>query len=993
MNRLFYSLSLLLLAIFLTTIPSAAHATKYSGGTIEIYLSQQQRINLSEMLAEAMDKYGAGYPYSWKSSNSAVFRTTMPNRTHCNVYACGAGTAELTYHGEYYRDAAIHDIDCTWTINVIIKDNGGGDEADDEDSNVTEPIGETWIDDGNYDCSWYSEGLNSFSLSTPEQLAGLSYIVNNGTDFANKTITLADDISLDGKRWIGIGSVSGTCFKGTFDGKKHTISCLNIAIRGDDDYAGFLGSIDNARIQNLILEGVLDANTACGDIGGLVGHSKNSVISNVTCNIPIYINNNLKKYGNNFKLNLHIGGIVGNDSYSSINHTKYNGEINLTQYPKAAWYSEINIHVGGLIGSCDKDNVSFSESKCSEISVESPTWEKYEFLANEPTEPKIDAGGLIGWGAGSNTVKCCKSQCELINITSHGFPFSTSPRGFIGTLIGFTTYERANNDLTNCLGILKSLKIKENKMDVFFYANNCFSGAFCFCNSDVSISQSKGDRGTKYEHATFYKLEEMKTDAFLDKLNEYSENGLLDGAIWEKADDGFPQLKPNAGMDEDEPVVIYDEKWQDEGNYDTSWFSIFKHEFTINTPQELAGLARVNIRLNPKIKIKLGADIDMSGKMWTGIADFDGCEFDGQGHKITGLNILAHEDDKHIGFFKDLYYSKVSNLTIEGTINGEFADDRVYIGGLAGDLRRSNVSNVKCNISININNNVDNYDNGFYILPYIGGIGGYAEECTISKVSYNGKIIVNQYPEKVYPYNKIAPYIGGIIGVSASTNINNAESRCSKIKFFFPGKENGNKDGTMIIVGLICGLYSGSDNHLQYCSGICEKIKIDNKYTVIRGDIGSIIGRLSGSCYVRNCYGIVHEVIVHQTYLTSFCYRANNCTSATECFSNSDVEFKSGGIFTKTFDNVKTYTTDEMKTETFLEQLNEYSIKNLGNPVWGIGEDGFPQLVELHNTSGISPVISDTKDTKEGVFSLHGTKLITPMKGINIINGKKILVK
>ena len=59
MNRFFYSLSLLLWAIFFT-IPSAAHATKYSGGTIEIYLSQQQRINWSEMLAEAMDKYGAG---------------------------------------------------------------------------------------------------------------------------------------------------------------------------------------------------------------------------------------------------------------------------------------------------------------------------------------------------------------------------------------------------------------------------------------------------------------------------------------------------------------------------------------------------------------------------------------------------------------------------------------------------------------------------------------------------------------------------------------------------------------------------------------------------------------------------------------------------------------------------------------------------------------------------------------------------------------------
>lgn len=988
MNRLFYSLSLLLLAIFFT-IPSAAHATKYSGGTIEIYLSQQQRINLSEMLAEAMDKYGAGYPYSWKSSNSAVFRTTMPNRTHCNVYACGAGTAELTYHGEYYRDAAIHDIDCTWTINVIIKDNGGGDEADDEDSNVTEPIGETWIDDGNYDCSWYSEGLNSFSLSTPEQLAGLSYIVNNGTDFANKTVTLANDISLDGKRWIGIGSVSGKCFKGTFDGKKHTISCLNIAIRGDDDYAGFLGSIDNARIQNLILEGVLDANTACGRIGGLVGHSENSVISNVTCNIPIYINNNLKKYGNDFKLYISIGGIVGTDSYSSINHTKYNGEIILTQYPNAAWYSEVDVHVGGLIGYCNNEKVSFSESKCSEISIESPTWEKYEFLANAPTAPKIDVGGLIGWASVYNKVECCKSQCELINITSHGFPFSTSPSGFIGTLIGFTTYERANNDLTNCLGILKSLKIKENKMDVFFYANNCFSGAFCFCNSDVSISQSKGDRRTKYEHATFYKLEEMKTDAFLDKLNEYSENEFLNGAIWEKADDGFPQLKPNAGMDEDEPVVIYDEKWQDEGNYDTSWFNYTQKEFTINTPQELAGLAHVSLPYYSTIK--LGSDIDMSGKMWVGDS-FYGITFDGQGHKITGLNIMAEKGNNYAGFFSKLQDSEVKNVTLEGMACGDLCESTInLVGGLAGSFYNGTINNVNCNIDIHINNDLDKYDNGFSLRYEVGGICGSVSNSILSHVGYNGNIVINQLTSSVPLYRSLSAYIGGIYGYSESTNTEYAESRCPKMIYTIPESKQTGSWNPNIYFGTICG--SVNSGSLEFCSGICDIMFVDNK-VYANGTVGNIIGSRGyydlSSCITKNCFGIINKISVEYC---KFQYYANNSTYSTGCFSNSDVSFKYPMYFQKNWNNVKTYTTDEMKTETFLEQLNEYSIKNLGNPVWGIGEDGFPQLVELHNTSGISPVIYDTKDTKEGVFSLHGTKLITPMKGINIINGKKILVK
>ena len=983
---MFYSLSLLVLTILLLN-SSPAYATRYSGGEINLYVSEQQRIDLSEMLAEAMNKYGAGYPYSWKSSNSAVFRTSMPSRTHCNVYACGAGTAELTYHGEYYRDAAIHDIDCTWTVNVIIKDNGGDDPSEGGDGE-SEPIGETWIDIGNYDYSWYSEGVKSFSLSTPEQLAGLSYLVNNGTDFENKTISLANDISLEGKRWIGIGSVSDMSFKGVFDGKKHTISGLNIAIREDDGSAGFFGYIDHAKIQNINIEGVMDANNACGYIGGLAGCSTYSEISNITCNIPIYINNNLKKYGNNFELSIKIGGLIGHVADGSISYTKYNGEIILKQYPKAAWYSGITLNIGGLLGYCGNNKkLSFSESKCSEISVEIPTWEKYEYYANAPTAPEIRVGGLIGWGSIYNLVKCCKSQCDLINVISHGFPFASSPRVFIGTLIAFTNYGNSTNHLTNCLGILKSVKTKENKIDLFFFANNCSWGSYSFCNSDVSISQEIGQKWTHYENATFYKLEEMKTDAFLDKLNDYSEAELY-GSIWEKSDDGYPQLKQNAGIDENDPVEIYDETWQDEGNYDTSWFNYRDNVFTINTPQELAGIAHVSLPFY--ITIKLGSDIDMSGKMWVG--DYlAGITFDGQNHKITGLNILADEDNTNVGFFYQLRECEIKNVTLEGMINGDLSSDgSAIVGGLVGSVYSSTIKNVNCNIDINIDNDVDKYDNGFGLGIDIGGICGFVSESSLSHIRYSGKIIINQHPS-VISYKSLSASIGGIVGYNHSTNIEYAEARCPKIKCFIP-ENKGSGDYTRIYSGVICGQVS--EGSFNYCSGICNKMFVDNKGYVdyVDGAIGNIVGyRFMGSNITKNCYGIINQFRIALT--DKFKYYANNATYATDCFSNSDVEFKNSCFFQKIWDNVKTYTTEEMKTESFLEQLNKYSIKNLGSPVWEFGDDGFPQLIDLHNTSGISPIVYDTEATNKGVFSLYGTKLATPKRGINIINGNKVVVK
>lgn len=140
-----------------------------------------------------------------------------------------------------------------------------------------------------------------------------------------------------------------------------------------------------------------------------------------------------------------------------------------------------------------------------------------------------------------------------------------------------------------------------------------------------------------------------------------------------------------------------------------------------------------------------------------------------------------------------------------------------------------------------------------------------------------------------------------------------------------------------------------------------------------------------------NCYGIINLLRIATS--SKIKYYANNATYATDCFSNSDVEFKNSCFFQKIWDNVKTYTTEEMKTEPFLEQLNKYSIKNLGSPVWEFGEDGFPQLIDLHNTSGILPVVCDTESTNKGIFSLSGTKLATPKRGINIIKGNKVVVK
>lgn len=56
-----------------------------------------------------------------------------------------------------------------------------------------------WTSAGNYDISWYDEAEDSFSISSPAQLAGVAYLVKNGRTFEGKTVTLTG-ISI----WTGL---------------------------------------------------------------------------------------------------------------------------------------------------------------------------------------------------------------------------------------------------------------------------------------------------------------------------------------------------------------------------------------------------------------------------------------------------------------------------------------------------------------------------------------------------------------------------------------------------------------------------------------------------------------------------------------------------------------------------------------------------------------------------------------------------------------------
>ena len=130
-----------------------------------------------------------------------------------------------------------------------------------------------WTDEGCYDISWYDKDAETYSISSASQLAGLAYLVNNATDlFEDKVVELTANIDLAGKEWVPIGDndqtklddtgvLRPTAFHGTFDGKNHTVSNMQIDIDDNElaskDREWVVGLFGESKglIQNLHMEG------------------------------------------------------------------------------------------------------------------------------------------------------------------------------------------------------------------------------------------------------------------------------------------------------------------------------------------------------------------------------------------------------------------------------------------------------------------------------------------------------------------------------------------------------------------------------------------------------------------------------------------------------------------------------------------------------------------------------------------------------------------
>ena len=319
--------------------------------------------------------------------------------------------------------------------------------------------------------------------------------------------------------------------------------------------------------------------------------------------------------------------------------------------------------------------------------------------------------------------------------------------------------------------------------------------------------------------------------------------------------------------------------------------------YLISTVQDMVDFAdKINRGNNADKYYKLTADIDLGGMDWTPVGmlvkPFRGI-FDGNGKKITGLNVSDSGD--FLGLF-GYNLGTIKNLTVSGcvtntsTSKSEEHGDADFIGGVAG-FNAGTMIDVDSNVVVDASgaNNVggiagfntsgkwvDSRDVGDEegIKKTIAGAEGIIQRCgnagfVAGRMKVGGIVGENAGTvEKCYNKGTVVNMktfggsgVGGIAGRNGNNNTAYEVGIISKcynagtvvLDCYNTGKEKA-KDGNIIKTGRWAGGISGWVNDLSSIedSYVCGKLDVEYAY----GDWAPLYARSDGGEMITNCYTI-----------------------------------------------------------------------------------------------------------------------------------------
>ena len=296
--------------------------------------------------------------------------------------------------------------------------------------------------DSRADTGWYSDNEYEFTISTAAELAGLAQLVNGGTDFSDKTITLAADIDLAGREWTPIGKDSiSSRFNGTFDGGGHTISGLYINKDVTSDtgsvYLGLFGYVGEGTVKKLTVTGSVigcDNRTGTSDYyaGGIVGAcGGDGDIVNCMADVTVT--------GNSNGTRTVVGGIVGKNS-GEVTGCISKGAVSA----KGTGTGNVTANAGGIAGESSYGSII---NCCNTGSVIGDSCAGG--IAGNSSSSEVTNCYNTGEVSGSGTVGGVVGECSFGNISNCYNTGSVSGSGIVGGVIGLND-SVLSTSVSNC---------------------------------------------------------------------------------------------------------------------------------------------------------------------------------------------------------------------------------------------------------------------------------------------------------------------------------------------------------------------------------------------------------------------------------------------------------------------------------------------------------------------------------------------------------------
>ena len=233
------------------------------------------------------------------------------------------------------------------------------------------------------------EGNGSYTVTSADGLINVAELVNGGKTDIN--ITLDKDIDLTGKGWTPIGTNYENRYKGTFDGRGHTIKGLTVTT--NDQFVGLFGYLDRAgTVKNVVMEDIqITSNHVLmsGNTGGVVGSSWGTIEN---CSVSGSVS------GTNC-----VGGVVGAQKAGSITGCSSSATVKGT------------VDVGGVAGEKWGSMTACYATGNVTLEIGSPK--------------NLSGGGVVGLNGGSRVLACY----AIGNVNSKG---SSTGNVHIGGLFG-----------------------------------------------------------------------------------------------------------------------------------------------------------------------------------------------------------------------------------------------------------------------------------------------------------------------------------------------------------------------------------------------------------------------------------------------------------------------------------------------------------------------------------------------------------------------------